>query len=84
MPKKFKFSNKETKLFLLEHHNSTIKIKSKGDFITPKRAEGKEHEDLSQNYSQLPTPVPEYRYKKETNNEEGMFLLSSYPEMYSQ
>jgi hypothetical protein len=63
MPKRFKFSDKESGHIMLEHHNSTIKIKSKGNFITPKRAEGHENDDLSQNYSQAPTPVPPYRYK---------------------
>ena len=40
--------------------------KSKGNFITPKRVEAKE-DDYS-NYSQAPTPVPEYRKKSCINN----------------
>lgn len=73
MPKRFKFSNKETKQFILENHNSTIKIKNKGNFITPKRAEGHENDDLSQNYSQAPTPVPQYRYKSSIKERKSMF-----------
>lgn len=63
MPKHIKFSEKSSGGVVLEPQNATIKIKSRGDFITPKRAEGHENDDLSQNYSQAPTPVPQHRYK---------------------
>lgn len=53
------------KHFIFKNTNATIKVKSKGNFITPKRLEVKE--DYS-NYSQAPTPVPEYRKKSCVNN----------------
>jgi len=67
MPKqKFMLSSKEAKFLIPEQHNSTIKlIKSKGNFITPKRAIEDENDNPSQNYSQAPTPLPEYRKRYE-------------------
>ena len=58
----------ENKKILLERNNSTIKVKGKykNTIITPKRIEVKD--DEYSNYSQAPTPVPEYRNKSCTKN----------------
>ena len=68
MPKRIKFSDKSSSNIVLEPQNATIKVKPKGNFITPKRAEGHENDDLSQNYSQAPTPVPQRRYTNKIKN----------------
>lgn len=49
----------------MSHHLDAAN-KSKGNFITPKRIEA-ESEEYS-NYSQAPTPVPEYRKKSRMSN----------------
>ena len=60
MPK-FKLSSKRVKL---DQHNSTAKMKSKGMFVTPKRGDENPNLNYKSNYSQDPTPVPEYRFKR--------------------
>lgn len=59
----------DSRKIILERNNSTIKIKDKPKdaVITPKRVEMK-GEDYS-NYSQAPTPLPDYRSRSKVNKQ---------------